>query len=315
MKDVAVLIPTLRRPDSLTRALRSVFAQAQVAERLLEVVVIDNDPNGSAKFAVGALERECPVPLIYVHEETPGVATARNAGLKATGAAFIAFLDDDEEATEAWLASLLETQSRFDADAVFGPIAGLAPDAPEALRPWLKRFFSREGPMQSGPIDHGYGCGNSLLKRETVLIGERPFDVRHDQIGGEDDALFSALQARGGRFAWAADALVFEHAPAHRATLAYALTRGFAYGQGPSQTAARERRWGSVAKWMAVGAAQAAVYGPLAAIQWLMGAESCWDTLDRMVRGLGKVFWTERFEPKVYGQAEVARNAAAELPI
>jgi len=315
MKDVAVLIPTLRRPESLTRALRSVFAQAAVADRLKEVVVIDNDPYASARFAVGALERECPVPLVYVHEPKPGVATARNAGLGATDAGFIAFLDDDEEATEAWLASLLETQAQLQADAVFGPIAGMVPDAPETLRPWLKRFFSREGPMQSGRLDHPYGCGNSLLKRDTVLIGDHPFDVRHDEIGGEDDALFSALHARGGRFAWAAEALVFEHAPAHRATLAYALTRGFAYGQGPSQTAAREKRWGSVAKWMAVGAAQAAVYGPLAAIQWVMGAESCWDTLDRMVRGLGKLFWTERFEPKVYGQAEVARNAAAELPI
>jgi len=315
MKDVAVLIPTLRRPESLTRALRSVFAQAAVADRLKEVVVIDNDPHASARFAVGALERECPVPLIYVHEAKPGVATARNAGLAATDAGLIAFLDDDEEATEAWLASLLETQTQLQADAVFGPIAGMVPDAPEALRPWLKRFFSREGPMQSGRLDHPYGCGNSLLKSDTVLIGDHPFDVRHDEIGGEDDALFSALKARGGRFAWAAEALVFEHAPAHRATLAYALTRGFAYGQGPSQTAARERRWGSVAKWMLVGAAQAAIYGPLAAIQWVMGAEGCWDTLDRMVRGLGKLFWTERFEPKVYGQAEVARNAAAELPI
>src|SRR3569832_2898403 len=108
MRDVAVLIPTLRRPESLTRALCSVFAQAAVADRLKQVVVIDNDPHASARFAVGALERECPVPLIYVHAAKPGVATARNAGLAATDAGRIAFLDDDEEATEACLASLLE---------------------------------------------------------------------------------------------------------------------------------------------------------------------------------------------------------------
>ena len=43
--NVAVLIPTMRRRESLMRALRSVFAQTGVAERLVEIVVVDNDPD------------------------------------------------------------------------------------------------------------------------------------------------------------------------------------------------------------------------------------------------------------------------------
>lgn len=308
--DIAVLIPTLRRLDSLERALRSVFAQVAVEGRLAEVVVIDNDPEASARRTVEVLARDCPVPLIYVHEPKPGVATARNAGLRATSAPLIAFLDDDEQATAAWLISLVETLETNQADAVFGPIVGKAPDAPAPLRPWLERFFSREGPLRSGPIDHGYGCGNSLVRRESVLIGPAPFDTGHDQIGGEDDVLFAGLKARGGRFAWAADALVSEHAPAHRATLAYGLRRGFAYGQSPCQSAARERRWLSVGKWMVIGAGQAVVYGLGAAAQWVLGAPEAYDTLDRATRGLGKLFWTRGFEPKVYGQAEIARLGA-----
>ena len=47
--DVAIVIPTLRRPDELTRALRSIFAQQNVESRLREIIVADNDPEASAR--------------------------------------------------------------------------------------------------------------------------------------------------------------------------------------------------------------------------------------------------------------------------
>ena len=53
--DVAVVIPTMRRLESLTRALRSVFAQKDVAGRLREIVVVDNDPEASSRETVEAL--------------------------------------------------------------------------------------------------------------------------------------------------------------------------------------------------------------------------------------------------------------------
>src|SRR5690606_19885215 len=198
MSDVAVLIPTLRRPDSLARAVASVLAQQGVADRLAEVVVIDNDPDGSARDTVAAAAAGAPVPVRYVHAPRPGVATARNAGLAATDAPLIAFLDDDEAATPGWLAALLKARATTGADAVFGPITGRAPDAAPWLKPWLERFFGREGPAQTGLIAQPFGCGNSLMVRSTALPGPAPFDAGTDQAGGEDDALFAALAARGG---------------------------------------------------------------------------------------------------------------------
>ena len=41
MADVAIIVPTLRRPESLERALRSLFAQAGVGDRVSEIVVVD----------------------------------------------------------------------------------------------------------------------------------------------------------------------------------------------------------------------------------------------------------------------------------
>lgn len=311
MADVAIIVPTLRRPDSLARALRSLFAQTRVADRVTEIVVVDNDPVGSATATVEALRAFSPWPLIYVHAPRPGVATARNAGLGATRAPLIAFLDDDEAAAPDWLSALLQAQTETGADAVFGPITGRAPEAEAWLKPYLERFFGREGPDRTQAIEKPYGCGNSLMVRSAALPGPAPFDTGADQAGGEDDALFAALAARGGRFGWAADARVEEFAPAHRATLGYALARAFAYGQGPSQTAATARDWPGVLRWMVVGAAQTVIWGAASAGLTLIASPKRAEVYDRTARGVGKLFWMKGFEPHFYGQRELARLEAA----
>lgn len=305
--DVAVVIPTMRRLESLTRALRSVFAQQGVAGQLREIVVVDNDPEASSRETVEALRPEAPVPLIWTHAPRPGVATARNTGLAATSAPLIAFLDDDEAASPAWLAALLRAQEASGADAVFGPIRGRVPEGTGWTTPYLERFFGRQGPDRDGVLDHAHGCGNSLLVRATALPGDQPFHVGSDQIGGEDDVLFAALETRGGRFGWAADAWVDEFAPPHRATLRYALTRAFAYGQGPSQTAAEAKNWPGVARWMAVGAAQTTVWGAATLALSLIRHPKRAEMADRTARGLGKLFWMKGFEPQFYGQRELDR--------
>ena len=305
--DVAVVIPTLRRPDSLERAVRSALAQTGVMDRLREIVVVDNDPQASSREQIQRLAEEASVPIIWRHAPRPGVATARNEGLTATSAPLIAFLDDDEAASPDWLAALLSAQTATGADAVFGPIRGRAPDGTGWAQPYLERFFGREGPAETQLIDAPYGCGNALLVRATALPGDAPFNVAADQSGGEDDALFAALAARGGRFGWAADAWVDEFAPPHRATLRYALTRAFAYGQGPSQTAAAARDWPIVMRWMVIGAAQAAVWGAASLALTLIRSPRRAEMLDRTVRGVGKVFWMKGFEPQFYGARELAR--------
>ena len=306
--EISVVMPTLRRPESLARAVRSVFAQADAGA--LELVVVDNSPEGSARAGLEALRAEAPFPLRYVHEPRPGVATARNSGLAAASGGLIAFLDDDEEAPPGWLAALLDVHRRHGADVTFGAIRGRAPDGSGWATAYLERLFSRTGPAKSGPVSTHWGCGNSLLTRATTLAGAAPFSAAMDQIGGEDDLLFTQLADAGRRFAWAAEAWVWEHPAPHRATLAYAVRRAFAYGQGPSQTASYRGDRVGVAKWMAIGAAQTAVFGAAAGALWLLRRPERADMLDRAARGLGKVLWMPRFEPRFYGAAEVARSDA-----
>ncbi|WP_295183589.1 glycosyltransferase family 2 protein [uncultured Brevundimonas sp.] len=308
MRDVAVIIPTLRRPDSLERALRSVFIQSGSLYRVAAIVVADNDPQGSAAPLIERLRAEAPMPLTYAHAPVPGVATARNVGLAAADAPLIAFLDDDEAASPGWLAALLDAQTQTGADVVFGPIRGRVPENTGWTSAYLERFFGRDGPRETGLTNDIHGCGNSLMVRATALPGEAPFDVAMNETGGEDDRLFTALSARGGRFGWAADAWVDEFAPPHRATLTYALTRAFAYGQSPTQMAADRRDWPGVVKWMVVGLAQTGVWGAASVLCAILRRPDRANVYDRCARGLGKLFWTKGFEPKLYGAAMLSRS-------
>lgn len=310
---VAVLIPTLRRPDSLARAIRSVQNQTGVVDQLKEVIIIDNDPEATAKTVVAELSHHSPLPLRWCHAPIPGVATARNRGLAETNAPLIAFLDDDEEASPNWLASLIQAQNQLGTDVVFGPIQGMVPDG-TAWSDYLSTFFGRQGPKTTQEINQPYGCGNSLMVRATAMPGIAPFDTNADQSGGEDDALFAALIKRGGRFGWAHQAWVKEYAPPHRACLSYALSRALAYGQAPSQTAYANKKWAQLLKWMVIGAGQAAVYGLTALFMALLRNPRQIHTLDRAVRGLGKLFWMSSFKTNFYGTHELQRlNKAREL--
>ena len=271
------------------------------------IVVVDNDPAGTAAETVARLHAASVFPLLYRHEPRPGVATARNAGLSMTDAPLIAFLDDDEAASPGWLGALLEAQTATGADATFGPIAGRVPEGTDWAKPYLEKFFGRQGPKSTGLINHSYGCGNTLIVRATALPGSSPFDPSADQSGGEDDALFAALRMRGGKFGWAADAWVEEFAPSHRATMRYALSRAFAYGQGPSQIAARARDWPALARWMLIGAGQTMVWGLCAVALAVTRHPTRADMMDRTARGLGKMFWMKGLEPQFYGSRELDR--------
>lgn len=304
MSRVSLVIPTVRRPEGLAVAARSLFAQTGVEPATMELVVVDNDPAGSSAPVVERLAAEAPFPVRYVHEPEPGVANARNAALAAAGGELIAFLDDDEEAPSGWLATMLAVQARFDADVVFGPVRGRTPAHVVRHREYLERFFSRIGPSDTGPIEHYYGCGNSLLRRAALPNPVRPFSSERNHIGGEDDLLFGQMKAAGARFAWAAEAWVWEDPVPSRLTLRYALPRAFAYGQGPSASCAARTPPDllGVAGWMAQGAVQAAVFGALAAIKWALRAPDLAFTADKAVRGLGKTLWFGPFKIEFYGR-------------
>ena len=102
---VAVIIPTYNRAALLERAVQSVLGQTF---RDFELVVVDD---GSIDNTAELPVFKNPDPrLRYIRSpENRGVSAARNAGVKATTAPWLAFLDSDDE----WLPEKLEKQVRW----------------------------------------------------------------------------------------------------------------------------------------------------------------------------------------------------------
>lgn len=305
---ISLIVPTCRRPEPMAQAVRSLFAQRGFGAGEVELVVVDNDPAGSARGGFDALAAESPWPIAYVHAPIPGVAQARNAGMAAAKGEMVAFLDDDEVAPPHWLAAMTAAQARFGAAVVFGPVRAVLPAEVSDHRAYLEDFFSRAGPAEAGLIDAYYGCGCSLVVRSALPDPVRPFSTERDHTGGEDDLLFGTLKSQGARMAWAPDAWVREHVPAHRANLTYAMRRAFAFGQGPTAhcAAVTPRNWLGVVGWMTQGAVQAAAFGVLAGVQFLTGSPKRAETLDRAARGLGKLLWFGVFKIEFYGRSAAA---------
>lgn len=105
---VSTIIPTSKRPETLTIAVDSALAPLSEAEG--EVIVV---PNGPDRSWVDALRHYSDNPAVRVVTLSEGNANAaRNAGLAAARGEFIRFLDDDDylyrEATARQYALLRE---------------------------------------------------------------------------------------------------------------------------------------------------------------------------------------------------------------
>lgn len=301
---VSIVIPTFRRPDRALSAARS--ALTQLTPHDFEVVLVDNDPAGSALPKLRNLAIDAP-RIVVLHEPRAGVAHARNAGVRAARGELIAFLDDDEVASETWLNELVRVQAETKADAVFGPVRTKIAEPVVAHEDFYTAFFARDPGLPEGATSDVFGCGCSLIRREALLA--EPFSVERNEIGGEDDLLFERMRAAGRTFAWAPGASVWETPEPARVSLRYTMKRAFAYGQGPAYKAWSEERsdWPRVLFWMAVGLAQSLVFFPAAALAFLLQTKRRAFVYRRAVEAAGKVLWFPLFKLRFYGASQLPR--------
>ena len=122
MYDVSIVIPTFRRPELLRLAVESCLKQTNELRLRCEIVVVDNSPEESARPMVEKFAKVSTLPITYVSAPKPNISLARNAGLERSRAPLVAFLDDDEQASPAWLDHMVRVQRQYDADVVFGPV-------------------------------------------------------------------------------------------------------------------------------------------------------------------------------------------------
>lgn len=233
---IDVCICTFRR-SFVTDTLKSVeMAQTPLGAEV-RVIVIDNDEIPSAKDRVAAVAVTMSRPVRYVHTPGANISIARNAGLDASDADWIAFLDDDEIADPEWLVALVDCQIETGADAVFGHSkANYGADAPA----WIVQgdFHSQFAAPRAGVVQTGHTC-NALLRWADAPWRKERFELERGRAGGEDTEFFFRLHRMGARYAIADGSIVREDVPPARLQLSWLLRRRYRIGQSYASSTTR----------------------------------------------------------------------------
>ncbi len=237
--DVVIAVLTYRRPEDISLALPRLAAQAETLAGgplpTATVLVIDNDPAGSARAAVQDIAATLRPGLVrYAHEPRPGIAAARNRALADAGpAALLVFIDDDEVPSERWLSQLVELQRRSGAAAVVGPVISEYEHEPE---PWIQagRFFRRRR-LATGTRLSVAATNNLLLDLRQIRALGLGFDERFGLSGGSDTLFTRQLVQRGGSMLWCDEAVVVDRVPASRLTRGWVLRRALRSGNSAAR--------------------------------------------------------------------------------
>jgi hypothetical protein len=218
---VAVL--TYRRTGHLPALLRELVGQAATVTPRAQVLVVDNDPDGSAADVVlGWADRG----VRYVHEPRPGISAARNRALaEARGAAVLVFIDDDELPCPGWLERLVGAWRSWGCAAVAGPVSSQLLVPASAWVAGTGVFDRRRA--TTGSLVGGAGAGNLLLDVRQVRDLGLAFDERLGLTGGEDTLFTHQLVHRGGELRWCDEAEAVESVPAERVTRSWVVRRCF----------------------------------------------------------------------------------------
>ena len=298
--DLAIVICTFRREALLRKALASVVTQNCPDGLLPCVIVVDNSDDGSAKNVVESFAGDSPFDIRRIEAHPPTISVARNAGVRATGASYVAFVDDDQELEPGWLGAVATAIRAYPHDVLFGAVEPVF-EAPDRATTMARQLFSRQMDKTAGEELFAFGSGktrgvalatnNSLFKRATALCDADPFDTAFGDGGGEDFDLFCRLQSRGCRFGWLPTARVRECVPASRCDAGYLRRRYYAGGQAFAAAIAGKSRFPQAARWgLRIKAAmQAAVLIALTPLCAWRGEDAFADHSYRFAGVLGKL--------------------------
>ncbi|MGV1037908.1 MAG: glycosyltransferase family 2 protein [Candidatus Nanopelagicales bacterium] len=224
---------TFRRELQIAELLPQLIDQAAASNSVADVsiMVVDNDPQGSAAAAVHEFLNTGQGTINYLHQPSPGIATSRNRALDAAllaGDDWLVFIDDDETPGSGWLPQLLSTQLQSRQCGVLGPVIARYQTEPG---PFILAggFFVRPRWETGHELAVGYSS-NILINLHSVRAQRLRFDDSLGMRGGEDTLFTRRLTSAGARFVWNDEAIVFDNVPAERLTRAWVLQRRYSFG-------------------------------------------------------------------------------------
>lgn len=221
---IAVCVATYKRPHLLGALLQGFEAMSTPEGYDVEIRIVDNDADESARATVEDFAGRSRFPVRYTGQPERNIALTRNKALDFGPAELLAFIDDDEVPTHSWLVELVAgLGDRF--DLVIGNVEPRFEQTPPA---WVTRgaFHHKTSGRAGETIGwNGTRTSNTLLRGKWIYEDGFRFDERFGKSGGEDTQLFKRIQEAGGVFGAAPASVVVETVHKEQCTLAWLRKR------------------------------------------------------------------------------------------
>jgi len=215
---VSVVIPTLRRPTLLKRALESVLAQTYEP---FEVIVVVDGPDDDTVALLRTIED--PRVRFFVNPRSLTAAGARNFGVAQSTGTWVAFLDDDDE----WLPCKLERQMAV-AESLGSALVTSRSKiiTPLATYTWPREVFDNSRPLDEYLFDRqSVFAGAGFIQTSSYLLPRALYErllFRVDTPHDDWDFLVRLCKEPGTRIEMVPDVLVNVYFEERRPSLSHA---------------------------------------------------------------------------------------------
>ena len=243
---ISVAICTRDRADELQPCVEALVAHGASADGC-EVLIVDNGSSDKTPQLAAAFAQRHPGVRV-VHEDTPGLCRARDAGAAAARTPVVVYIDDDARPGPGWVEALRDAFADDDVVIAGGPIVGLWPDGRREAWPPAGRE-SLLGVLDLGDADqepalpeHGPWGGNFAVRtaalREIGGFDERFGAGARGWLGGDEVYVSHLIRRAGlGRTRFVAHAAVGHRCEKSRCTDSYLVVRAYRGGAESVQLA------------------------------------------------------------------------------
>lgn len=215
---VAVVVVTHNRDKDCRETIKSLLMNSELPD---EIIVVDGASSTPFKF-------EHELVHILRYEQDIGLSASRNAGIRASSADIIAFIDDDALATKDWIKTI-QGAFRKDIDIAGGPALPLYLATPP--RWWDHSAFGWYIGVNNQNI---IGCNFAIKKRLFSTRGYFNTQLGRKEgklLSSEETELFQRASKSGAKVLFIPQMVVHHKVYPYRLTMQYLIRRAWWEGR------------------------------------------------------------------------------------
>jgi succinoglycan biosynthesis protein ExoM len=228
MKDrICVCVATFKRDKQLKLCIESLLSQKTGDRFDYSILVVDNDKERSAEQIVRHMATG-KVDVYYHCEPERNISLARNMCIEKSTGNYIAFLDDDEQASEDWLYRLWEFLTFADVDMVHGRVITKYENHKSCVK--RSKVYEKYGNKTGSAKYYHYSTNNCLIRKDILERSGIKFRKECGRRGGEDVFFFKELFSAGYTRMWVEEAVVVETLCSERDNYKWLFSRALRLG-------------------------------------------------------------------------------------